>query len=185
MSKASTIEEKRAELIIKYRELEKVKSEKVKREKEGDIITYWLRKGDDTYMMNILLGVRTIGIDYIRAIKALVDKEGAMGGIVVGVGKYTYSARHNAPKMGIELIPPSLPTFDVFEHDLVSHHVIVGEDERSELIKKYHAEPYQFPWIKATDPISIILGAKPGDVLKSIQKSETAGIYESYRYVVA
>lgn len=180
MSRASTTEEKRAELIIKYRELEKVK-----REKEDDIITYWLRKGDDIYVMNILLGIPTIGIAYIRVLKARVDKEGAVGGIVVGVGKYTYSARSNAPKMGIELIPPNLPTFDVFEHDLVPHHVVVGVDERSELIEKYHAELYQFPWIKATDPIAIILGAKPGDVVKIIHKSETAGRYESYRYVVA
>ena len=50
--------------------------------------------------------------------------------------------------------------------------------------KKYHAEPYQFPWIKSVDPISIILGAKPGDVLRITQKSETAGKYETYRYVV-
>jgi DNA-directed RNA polymerase subunit H (RpoH/RPB5) len=47
-----------------------------------------------------------------------------------------------------------------------------------------HAEPYQFPWIKESDPISIIIGAKAGDVLKIIQKSQTAGKYEGYRYVV-
>ncbi|MBT7915857.1 DNA-directed RNA polymerase subunit H, partial [Candidatus Bathyarchaeota archaeon] len=34
------------------------------------------------------------------------------------------------------------------------------------------------------DPISIILGASPGDVLRVTHKSETAGKYLSYRYVV-
>jgi DNA-directed RNA polymerase subunit H (RpoH/RPB5) len=57
-------------------------------------------------------------------------------------------------------------------------------EEREKIAEKYHAEPYQFPWIKATDPISIIIGAKPGDVVRIIQNSETAGRYESYRYVV-
>ncbi|MBN2334883.1 DNA-directed RNA polymerase subunit H [Candidatus Bathyarchaeota archaeon] len=86
--------------------------------------------------------------------------------------------------MSIELIPPSLPTFDIFEHSLVPVHEIVSVEERRQLAEKYHAEPYQFPWIKSSDPISIILGAKPGDVVKINQKSETAGSYDTYRYVV-
>jgi len=52
------------------------------------------------------------------------------------------------------------------------------------LVDRYRAEPFQFPWIKATDPIAIILGAKAGDVVKITQKSETAGKYDTYRYVV-
>jgi len=102
----------------------------------------------------------------------------------VADGKYTYSARSNAPEMSIELIPSSLPTFDIFEHALVPLHSILSNEERAQIAEKYHAEPYQFPWIKSTDPISIIVGAIPGDVLRIIQKSETAGRYESYRYVV-
>lgn len=54
-------------------------------------------------------------------------------------------------------------------------------------MEDYHnarAEPFQFPWIKASDPVSIILGAKPGDILKTAGHSETAGTYESYRYVI-
>ncbi|MCW4048668.1 MAG: DNA-directed RNA polymerase subunit H [Candidatus Bathyarchaeota archaeon] len=86
--------------------------------------------------------------------------------------------------MAIELIPPSLPVFDIFEHKLVPLHEIVNEEERDALSKKFHAEPFQFPWIKNTDPIAIILGAKPGDVVKITQDSETAGEYFTYRYVV-
>ncbi|MFP3950582.1 MAG: DNA-directed RNA polymerase subunit H [Candidatus Bathyarchaeia archaeon] len=86
--------------------------------------------------------------------------------------------------MNIELIPATIPTFDIFEHHLVPRHEIVSDEEKAELVKRYHAEPYQFPWMKSADPISVILGAKPGDILKITQKSETAGISESYRYVV-
>jgi DNA-directed RNA polymerase subunit H (RpoH/RPB5) len=86
--------------------------------------------------------------------------------------------------MNIELIPPNIPTFDIFEHTLVPHHEIITKEEQEELTKKYHARAYQFPWIKSTDPISVILGAKPGDVLKIRQQSETAGEYDTYRYVV-
>ncbi|MCX6642116.1 MAG: DNA-directed RNA polymerase subunit H [Candidatus Bathyarchaeota archaeon] len=81
-------------------------------------------------------------------------------------------------------MPPTLPTFDIFEHKLVPLHEIVAEEEIEELTKRFHAQPFQFPWIKSSDPISIILGAKAGAVLKVTQKSQTAGTAISYRYVV-
>lgn len=179
LEKAKTLEEKRAALIIKYRNMT-VDSV----EKDEDKIIYRLSKGDDKYLMHILLDLKTIGIAYIRELRDKIEAEEVTGGIIVGDGKYTYSARSNAPEMSIELIPASLPTFDIFEHALVPLHEILSNEERDEVAEKYHAEPYQFPWVKASDPISIIIGAKPGDVVKVIQKSQTAGRYESYRYVV-
>ena len=179
LEKAKTLEEKRAALIIKYRNMT-VDSV----EKDEDKIIYRLSKGDQKYLMHILLDLKTIGIAYIRELKDKIDAEEVNGGIIVGDGKYTYSARSNAPEMAIELIPKSLPTFDIFEHALVPLHEILSKEERDEVAEKYHAEPYQFPWVKASDPISIIIGANAGDVVRVIQKSETAGRYESYRYVV-
>ena len=176
---AKTLEERRAALIIKYR---KIKVDSV--EKDEDRIVYRMSRGDEKYIMHVLLGKKTIGIAYIRELRDKVDEEEATGGLVVGDGKYTYSARSSAPEMRIELIPPTLPTFDIFEHDLVPLHEVVSPEEKKELSEKYHAEPFQFPWIKSVDPISIILGAKPGDVVRITQKSETAGKYETYRYVV-
>jgi len=179
LKKAKTLEEKRAALIIKYR---KIKVDSV--EKDEDRIVYRMSRGDEKYIMHVLLGKKTIGIAYIRELRDKVNEEEATGGLIVGDGKYTYSARSSAPEMRIELIPPTLPTFDIFEHDLVPLHEVVSQEERKELSKKYHAEPFQFPWIKSVDPIAIILGAKPGDVVRITQKSETAGKYETYRYVV-
>jgi DNA-directed RNA polymerase subunit H len=179
VSKAKTVEEKRADLIIKYRSL------KVEKEEQGDqSITYHLSRGEERYVMRVLLDQDTIGIAFVRELRDLVKETGASKGILVGNGKYTYSARSSSPELGVELIPPSLPTFDVFSHDFVPMAEIVGEEERRRLVEKYHAEPYQYPWIKSSDPISIILGAKPGDVIKITSKSETAGVAESYRYVV-
>jgi DNA-directed RNA polymerase I, II, and III subunit RPABC1 len=179
LENAKTLEEKRAALIIKYR---KFNVDSV--EKDEDNIIYRLSRGDEKYIMHVLLGKSTIGISYIRDLRDKVDAEEVTGGIIVGDGKYTYSARSSAPEMSIELIPPSIPIFDIFEHSLVPVHEIVSPEERKQLSERFHAEPYQFPWIKSVDPISIILGAKAGDVLRITQKSETAGKYETYRYVV-
>jgi len=179
MEKAKTLEEKRAYLLIKYRDLEIINIEK-----DEEKIVFTLSSGDKKYIMHILLGIPTIGIAYIRALRDHVEKEEMDGGIVVGDGKYTYSARSQAPDKNIELIPKTLPTFDIFEHQLVPQHKIINEEEQEELKGRFQAESYKFPWIKVTDPITIILGAKPGQVLKVTTKSQTAGKYDSYRYVV-
>jgi DNA-directed RNA polymerase subunit H len=182
MSKNLSLEEKRAKLIIKYRNLVPDTEKPVG--EEGKLIYRLHDKKGQAIVMHAIIGQKTIGISYVRELKEMVEKEGGAKGILVGDGKYTYSARSSAEELGIELIPPTLPTFDIFEHALVPGHEIVGEEELAEVTKKYHAEPFQFPWIKVHDPIAIILGAKRGDVVKITQKSETAGTAISYRYVV-
>jgi len=182
MSRNPSLEERRAQLIIKYRNMT---PESEKPAVEGDKMIWHLRnKKEGLVIMHAVVGQKTIGISFVRELKEMVEKEGAEKGILVGDGKYTYSARSSAEELGIELIPPTLPTFDIFEHVLVPLHEIVGEEEVKAITERYHAEPYQFPWIKATDPISIILGAKSGDVLRVTQDSSTAGKSISYRYVV-
>ena len=58
------------------------------------------------------------------------------------------------------------------------------KSKRQELLEKFHAEPYQFPWIKKSDPVSIVLGAMPRDIIRFISDSLTAGASETYRYVI-
>ena len=177
--KAKSDEEKRANLIIKYRNL-KVDN----KESEDTSITYHLSRGDETFIMQILLDQKTIGIAFVRELKDLVVEAEATKGILVGGGKYTYSAKANAPKLKVELIPPSLPTFDLFDHQFVSPAELVSEEGKQALLEKYHAPLYQYPWIKVNDPVAIILGADPGDVIKINLDSQTAGLSVSYRYVV-
>lgn len=180
MSKGKTVEEKRADLIIKHRNLRKKKKEV---RDDGSII-YHLTRDDENYVMLIILNQKTIGIAYVRELRDLVKANEAQKGIMVGNGKYTYSAKSTAPRIGVELIPPTLPVFDIFKHKLVSNAEIVEGEAKAKVVERYHAKPYQFPWIKAQDPISIILGAEAGDIIKFISESVTAGIAESYRYVV-
>lgn len=174
-----TVSERRAALVMKYRNL-KIDKE----EREGESITYFLSRGEEKFVMLCLIDQSTIGIAFVRQLRDIVEKEGAEKGILVGDGKFTYSAKSSAPKLKVELIPSTLPVFDIFEHKLVSKAEIVGGEAKKELVDRYHAQPYQFPWIHTTDPVAIILGAKPGDVIKITADSETAGTSFSYRYVV-
>ncbi|MEM3576897.1 MAG: DNA-directed RNA polymerase subunit H [Candidatus Bathyarchaeia archaeon] len=84
----------------------------------------------------------------------------------------------------MELLPKTFPAFDIFEHKLVPKHEILTEEEKEQLLAQYKVKPYQLPQIKASDPAVKAIGAKPGDILRIIRRSPTAGEHIAYRYVV-
>ena len=74
--------------------------------------------------------------------------------------------------------------FNVLEHELVPDHILLTEEETQELLKKYGITRGQLPKIKSSDVVVKQIGAKPGDVLKIIRKSLTAGKAVAYRLVI-
>ena len=76
------------------------------------------------------------------------------------------------------------PSYDIFKHDLVPKHVLLKPNEAKEVLEKYHIKPFQIPYVKSTDPAVRAIGAKPGDIVKVIRRSATAGESDFYRYVV-
>jgi DNA-directed RNA polymerase subunit H len=76
------------------------------------------------------------------------------------------------------------PSYDVFKHDLVPKHVLLTAAESKKVLELYHIKPFQIPYIKSTDPAVRAIGAKPGDIVKVIRRSATAGESDFYRYVV-
>ncbi|KON33737.1 MAG: DNA-directed RNA polymerase subunit H [miscellaneous Crenarchaeota group-6 archaeon AD8-1] len=81
-------------------------------------------------------------------------------------------------------MPTTFPVFEIFNHILVPRHEILTEQEKNQILAEYKLQPYQMPHIKAIDPVVKAIGALPGDVLRIIRKSQTAGEHISYRYVV-
>ncbi|RLI08227.1 DNA-directed RNA polymerase subunit H [Candidatus Bathyarchaeota archaeon] len=86
--------------------------------------------------------------------------------------------------MRIELIPKEFPSFNIFKHEMVPEHRILSPEEARAVLEKYRVKPYQLPWIRASDPAVIAIGARPGDIIEIRRKSETAGEAIFYRYVV-
>jgi len=80
--------------------------------------------------------------------------------------------------------------FSVMSHQLVPTHKLLSDKEEQEVLTKYKATKDCLPKIRRTDPCVQSLEAKageeirPGRVIKITRKSETAGIYFTYRVVV-
>lgn len=77
--------------------------------------------------------------------------------------------------------------FDITTHRKVSPHRILNDDEKKAFMEKYHVkDPFsQMPMIDSQDMMAKWIGAKPGDIVEIMRKSETSGATPYYRVCVS
>jgi DNA-directed RNA polymerase subunit H (RpoH/RPB5) len=73
---------------------------------------------------------------------------------------------------------------NITRHVLVPDHIILTDNEKQSLLKSLKIELNQLPKIFDTDPVSISIGAKSGQILKIIRNSHTAKKSIAYRLVI-
>lgn len=74
--------------------------------------------------------------------------------------------------------------FKVDKHTLTPKHLKLGEKDKTQLLEKYQVTSKELPKILKTDAAMRELEAKPGDIIKIIRKSPTAGESIFYRVVL-
>jgi len=176
-----SIGERKAKVLIKLRGYKLIKKEKHK-----DAVSYiiGLPKEKEKAIVWCIPGETTVGVASLNRLQKVMKEVKIERGIIVTEGRYTHAVKQGAKKKKIELLPKTFPVFDLFEHALVPKHEILTSEERQQLLAQYKVQPYQLPQIEASDPAVKAIGAKPGDVLRIIRKSPTAGEHLAYRYVV-
>lgn len=175
-----TLEERKVNVMIKLRGYKLVKKEKVK-----DALSYVVEVPKEKQKALIwCVPEETVGILTINRMAKSMKEAEIERGILVSSGRATNAAKQAAKKKRIELLPKTFPVFDIFEHKLVPKHEILTQEEREKVLAEYRVKPYKLPQIKASDPAVKAIGAKPGDILRIIRKSPTAGEHVAYRYVV-
>jgi len=181
LSAEATLQERKAQVLIGLRGYRLIK-----REEQKGLTSFVVEipaKGKNALILCIPTQ-GTVGVQYINQIRKAMKEAEAEKGIIITSGRYTQAAKVNARKRGIELIPRIFPAFNIFKHKLVPKHEILMPEEKEKMLMEYRVQPYQLPRIKASDPAAKAIGAKPGDIIKIVRESPTAGIHISYRYVV-
>lgn len=180
MSAKETIEERKAEILIGLRGYKTISK---KKHKDGS--SYLVKTAEDKKLLIYCwptLG--TVGVQAMGQVKKAMKDQNVERGVLVTGGRLTQAAKVHARRRGIELIPRIFPSFNIFGHVLVPRHEIVSAEEREKLLNEYRIQPFQLPRLKASDPGAKAIGAKPGDIVRIIRDSPTAGKYTSHRYVV-
>ena len=83
----------------------------------------------------------------------------------------------------IKLQKMKKPKFKVDKHTLTPKHLKVSEKEKTQVLEKYLTTSKELPKIFRTDAAIKEFDAKPGDLIKIIRKSQTAGEAVFYRVV--
>ncbi|MHA1380262.1 MAG: DNA-directed RNA polymerase subunit H [Candidatus Helarchaeota archaeon] len=73
---------------------------------------------------------------------------------------------------------------NILEHSWVPTHEIIEPEEAQKILDNYNITEDLLPQILDTDPVSKIIGAKPGDFIKITRKSPTAGETVIYRLCI-
>jgi len=175
------LEERKARVLIKLRGYKLIK-----RQKHEGAISFLvdIPKEKVKALLWCILDEGTVGISSITRMQKFMKDAKVETGIIITSGRYTHAVKQSAKKKNIELLPRTFPAFDIFEHKVVPRHEILTPEEEKQLLAEYKVHPYQLPQIKASDPAVKAIGAKPGEILRVIRKSSTAGEHLAYRYVV-
>ena len=180
MSSEQTLIEKKTKVLIKLRGYKVLKEEEIKNAKS---YTLKLKDGKKAILWAVTTE-GTVGVAYVTQLKKAMDDEEIENGIITTIGKYTHTAKSRSKTSGIELIPKIFPAFNIYEHEFVSKHELLTPEEKIQFLEERKLKPYQLPRINATDPAIIAVGGTPGDIVRVIRNSKTAGKYVSHRYVV-
>ena len=164
----------------------------------------WLLKNNNKSSLNGIFykkegeNIVRLYFEYLEGIKLIANDIGSFfskmkdakadSGIIVISGVLSSQAKQKLADINIELqvecFNISELMVNITEHAYVPKHILLTEEQKKDLMKRYRIKENQLPKILRTDPVAKYLGLKRGDVVKIIRSSETVGKYVTYRITV-
>lgn len=128
-----------------------------------------------------------VGTKQVRAFNHIVDESNFHTGIFITQTPISPSAVRllsGIPGRICEHFQEQDLLVNITRHELVPKHVLLSPEEKARLLERYRLKESQLPRMQVSDPVARYLGLRRGQVVKIIRKSETAGRYASYRWVI-
>lgn len=153
-----------------------------------DQMTILVEKADDSseQLFVFFPEDEKVGVKPIKTYCERMKAENVFRAIIVVKINLTPMAKDALRQMAqrqyrVEYFRDSELLVDITEHKLVPQHIILSQQEKTELLSRYRLKPTQLPRIQLQDPIARYLGLKSSQVVKIVRPSETAGRYITYR----
>lgn len=128
-----------------------------------------------------------VGTKQVRAFNHVVDENNFHTGVFITQTPISPSAVRllsGVPGRICEHFQEQDLLVNITRHELVPKHVLLSPEEKAKLLARYRLKESQLPRIQVSDPVARYLGLRSGQVVKIIRRSETAGRYASYRWVI-
>lgn len=128
-----------------------------------------------------------VGIKQLRVFNHHIDEHNFHTGIIITISAVTAGALRALtvlPNRVVEHFQEQELLVNITRHELVPKHVLLSAVEKKALLERYRLKESQLPRIQVGDPVAKYFGLRRGQVVKIIRKSETAGRYASYRWVI-
>lgn len=128
-----------------------------------------------------------VGTKQVRAFNHFVDENNFHTGVFITQTPISPSAvrlLNGIPGRICEHFQEQDLLVNITRHELVPKHVLLSPEEKAKLLERYRLKESQLPRMQVSDPVARYLGLRRGQVVKIIRKSETAGRYASYRWVI-
>ena len=75
--------------------------------------------------------------------------------------------------------------YNILDNNLVPPHRVLSQNEKDDIMKEYNIlEESQFPNISRFDPVAVIVGVRPGEVVEIIRSSPTSLTTKYYRLCI-
>ena len=128
----------------------------------------------------------SVGIKQLRNFATFLNERHFYSGVYITGSPVTTSALKSCANLPItiEVFQEQDLLVNITRHELVPKHLLLSPEEKKALLERYRLKETQLPRIRVEDPVARYLGLRRGQVVKIIRKSETAGRYASYRWVI-
>ena len=128
-----------------------------------------------------------VSVKHIRPYLDRMETENIRRCILVVSKGFTSFAKQTLAEMSafkVEHFNDSELLVNITKHVLVPEHEVLSEEDKQAVLDRYRLKESQLPRMLFTDPVARFYGLRRGQVVKIKRKSETAGRYITYRYVI-